>query len=119
MNLGCIVKLFMTSLSQNQTAHCCQQEFYTETFSIQNCVKMNTPYWFVGEYYDSCRSVVREIENNQRLLRIIQKNGLQVLSADEQHYFWDNLNEFREEMFGMNQFLSDVNFPENEQVLRE
>ena len=97
----------MTSLSQNQTAHCCQQEFYTETFSIQNCVKMNTPYWFVGEYYDSCRSVVREIENNLRLLHIIQKN------------FWDNLNEFCKEMFGMNQFLSDVNFPENEQVLRE
>ena len=59
---------------------------------------MNTPYWFVGEYYDSCRSVVKEMENNYRLLRIIRKNGLQVLSDDEEQYFWDNLDEFREEI---------------------
>ena len=59
---------------------------------------MNTPCWFVGEYYDSCRSVVKEMENNHRLLRIIRKNGLQVLSDDEQQYFWDNLEEFRGEI---------------------
>ena len=38
------------------------------------------------------------MENNYRLLRIIRKNGLQVLSDDEQQYFWDNLDEFREEI---------------------
>ena len=69
---------------------------------------MNTPYWFVGEYYDSCRSVIREMENNQRLLLIIKKNGLQVLTKDEQHYFWDNLNEFRQDVWDMSQFLQSV-----------
>ena len=38
------------------------------------------------------------MENNHRLLRIIRKNGLQVLSDDEQQYFWDNLEEFRGEI---------------------
>ena len=73
---------------------------------------MNTPYWFVGEYYDSCRSVIREMENNQRLLLIIRKNGLQVLTKDEQHYFWDNLNEFRQDVWDMSQFLQSVKISE-------
>ena len=73
---------------------------------------MNTPYWFVGEYYDSCRSVIREMENNQRLLLIIKKNGLQVLTKDEQHYFWDNLNEFRQDVWDMSQFLQSIKISE-------
>jgi hypothetical protein len=73
---------------------------------------MNTPYWFVGEYYDSCRSVIREMENNQRLLLIIKKNGLQVLTKNEQHYFWDNLNEFRQDVWDMSQFLQSVKISE-------
>ena len=73
---------------------------------------MNTPYWFVGEYYDSCRSVIREMENNQRLLLIIRKNGLQVLTKDEQHYFWDNLNEFRQDVWDMSQFLQSIKISE-------
>ena len=73
---------------------------------------MNTPYWFVGEYYDSCRSVIREMENNQRLLLIIKKNGLQVLTKDEQHYFWDNLNEFRQDVRDMSQFLQSIKISE-------
>ena len=75
---------------------------------------MNTPYWFVGEYYDSCRSVIREMENNQRLLLIIKKNGLQVLTKDEQHYFWDNLNEFRQDVWDMSQFLQSIKISEEE-----
>ena len=73
---------------------------------------MNTPYWFVGEYYDSCRSVIREMENNQRLLLIIKKNGLQVLTKNEQHYFWDNLNEFRQDVWDMSQFLQSIKISE-------
>lgn len=73
---------------------------------------MNTPYWFVGEYYDSCRSVIREMENNQRLLLIIRKNGLQVLTKNEQHYFWDNLNEFRQDVWDMSQFLQSIKISE-------
>ena len=75
---------------------------------------MNTPYWFVGEYYDSCRSVIREMENNQRLLLIIKKNGLQVLTKNEQHYFWDNLNEFRQDVWDMSQFLQSIKISEEE-----
>ena len=75
---------------------------------------MNTPYWFVGEYYDSCRSVIREMENNQRLLLIIKKNGLQVLTKNEQHYFWDNLNEFRQDVWDMSQFLQSIEISEVE-----
>lgn len=75
---------------------------------------MKTPWWFVGEYYDNCRSVVKEMENNRRLLRIIRENGLQVLSDDDQKYFWNNLNELREEVIEMNQFLSDVDFPKKD-----
>ena len=75
---------------------------------------MKTPWWFVGEYYDNCRSVVKEMENNRRLLRIIRENGLQVLSDEDQKYFWNNLNELREEVIEMNQFLSDVDFPKKD-----
>ena len=75
---------------------------------------MKTPWWFVGEYYDNCRSVVKAMENNRRLLRIIRENGLQVLSDDDQKYFWNNLNELREEVIEMNQFLSDVDFPQKD-----
>ena len=75
---------------------------------------MKTPWWFVGEYYDNCRSVVKEMENNRRLLRIIRENGLQVLSDDDQKYFRNNLNELREEVIEMSQFLSDVDFPKKD-----
>ena len=75
---------------------------------------MKTPWWFVGEYYDNCRSVVKEMENNRRLLRIIRENGLQVLSDDDQKYFWNKLNELREEVIEMSQFLSDVDFPKKD-----
>jgi len=75
---------------------------------------MKTPWWFVGEYYDNCRSVVKEMENNRRLLRIIRENGLQVLSDEDQKYFRNNLNELREEVIEMSQFLSDVDFPKKD-----
>ena len=75
---------------------------------------MYTPWWYIGEYYDNCRSVVKAMENNRRLLRIIRENGLQVLSDDDQKYFWNNLNELREEVIEMNQFLSDVDFPKKD-----
>ena len=54
------------------------------------------------------------MENNRRLLRIIRENGLQVLSDDDQKYFCNNLNELREEVIEMNQFLSDVDFPKKD-----
>jgi 5-bromo-4-chloroindolyl phosphate hydrolysis protein len=75
---------------------------------------MYTPWWYIGEYYDNCRSVVKAMENNRRLLRIIRENGLQVLSDDDQKYFCNNLNELREEVIEMNQFLSDVDFPKKD-----
>ena len=54
------------------------------------------------------------MENNQRLLLIIRKNGLQVLTKDEQQYFWDNLNEFRKDVWTMSQFLQSVEISEVE-----
>lgn len=87
--------------------------------SLENCVKMDTPRLVVGEYCDSCKSIVKEIENNYNLLLVIRKNGLQVLSAEERHCFWDNVQNMTEVMFRMNQFLSDFNFPERGQVLKE
>ena len=54
------------------------------------------------------------MENNQRLLLIIKKNGLQVLTKNEQHYFWDNLNEFRQDVWDMSQFLQSIKISEEE-----
>lgn len=79
---------------------------------------MNTPYWFVGEYYDSCRSVIKEIENNHRLLLIIRGNGLQVLSKDEQSYFWNNLNELRADVENMSNFLQSVDISEEGKTIK-
>ena len=73
---------------------------------------MDAPRLVVGEYHDSCKSVIEEIVNNGELLLTIRENGLQMLSAEERHCFWENIQKMTEVMFRMNQFLSDFNFPE-------
>ena len=71
---------------------------------------MDIPRLVVEEYYDSGKNIVMEIENNGKRLLIIRQNGLQMLSAEERHCFWENIQKMTEVMFRMNQFLSDVIF---------
>ena len=73
---------------------------------------MDAPRLVVGEYHDSCKSVIEEIVNNGELLLTIRENGLQMLSAEDRDCFWNNIQKMTEVMFRMCQFLSDFNFPE-------